>query len=82
MTPPLGRPVPDDLPTPRSYLKGDFRLIVWCEACRRQRELDFQTLVDQGHGEVPVLHLRFRCDNCGSRLTDAVVSGSHLGTKR
>jgi hypothetical protein len=49
LTPPP-EAAPDDLPTPRSYLKGHFRLIVWCKACRRQRDLDLQTLVHQGHG--------------------------------
>jgi hypothetical protein len=29
-------------------------------------------------GDIPIVNLRFKCENCGSRLTDCVVSGSHL----
>ena len=45
-------------------------------------ELEFRKIVDLGKGDVPVVKLRFRCENCGSRLTDCVVSRSHLGRKR
>ena len=71
-----------DLPTARSYLKSNVRLVIWCKACRHQREVEFQTIVDQGKGEVQIVHLKLRCTNCGSRLTDCVVSGSHTGPKR
>ena len=71
-----------DLSTARDYLKSEIRLVIWCKACRHQREIGFQTIIDQGRGEVPVVQLRFRCENCGSRLTDAAVSGSHLLPKR
>jgi hypothetical protein len=27
-----------------------------------------------GKGDVPLIHLRFRCSNCGSRLTDSLVT--------
>jgi hypothetical protein len=70
-----------DLPTARDY-KGNHRLVVWCRACRLQRELSFKTLVDDGRGDIPIINLRFRCTNCGSCQTDAVVSGSHLRPKR
>ena len=70
-----------EFPTSRAYLKSDFRLIVWCKACRNPRELSFRSLVDEEKGDVPVLNLKFRCNNCGSRLTNAVVSGSHFGPK-
>lgn len=56
-----------DLPTARDC-KGNHRLLVWCKACRVQRELSFKSLVDDGRG----VNLPFRCTNCGSRLTDAV----------
>jgi hypothetical protein len=59
-----------DLPTARDH-KGKYRLVVWCRACRLQRELSFKSLVDDGRGDSPVINLRFRCTNCGSRLTDA-----------
>ena len=70
-----------DLPTARAY-KGNHRLVVWCKACRYQRELSFKSLVDGGRSDIPVINLRFCCTNCGSRLTDTVVSGSHLTPKR
>ena len=52
--------------------------MIWCKACRHQIEIEFQTIVDQGKGDVPIVHLKFVCKNCGSRLTDCVVSGSHF----
>ena len=70
-----------DLPTARDY-KGNHRLVVWCRACRFQRELSFRSLVNDGRGDIPIINLRFRCTNCGSRMTDAAVSGSHLLPKR
>jgi hypothetical protein len=71
-----------DLPTARDYLKSHLRLVIWCKACRHQREIGFQSIIDQGKGEVPIVHLKFVCKNCGSRLTDCAVSGSHLTPKR
>ena len=47
-----------DLPTPRDY-KGNHRLVVWCKACRFQRELSFKSLVDDGRGDIP-------SSSCGS----------------
>lgn len=71
-----------DLPTARAYLKSNVRLVIWCKACRHQREIEFQTIIDQGKGDVPIVRLKFVCANCGSRLTDCAVSGSHLTPKR
>jgi hypothetical protein len=63
------------LPTPRSTLRSRYaRVLVWCKACRHQREADLQALADAGRGDVPLIKLRFRCSNCGSRLTDWVVT--------
>jgi hypothetical protein len=70
-----------DLPTARDYLKSHVSLIIWCKACRHQIEMEFSKIVDQGRGNTPVVKLRFRWENCGSRLTDCVMLGSHLGTK-
>jgi Zn finger protein HypA/HybF involved in hydrogenase expression len=70
-----------ELPTARDYLKSNVRLIIWCKACRHQIEMEFRKIVE-GEGDVPVVKLRFRCENCGSRLTDCVVSGSHLRPTR
>jgi hypothetical protein len=67
-----------DLPTARSYLKHNFRLMIWCRSCRNRREMEFREIVDQGEGDVPIVKLKFRCTNCKSLRTDAVVSGSHL----
>jgi len=38
-----------DLPTARDY-KGNHWLVVWCKACRFQRELSFKSLIDDGRG--------------------------------
>jgi hypothetical protein len=50
-------------------------------ACRHQREVDLQALVDAGRGDVPLIKLRFRCSNCGSRLTDFVVTTKNTGPR-
>ncbi len=77
------RAVPStDLPIASAYLRFDYRQVVWCKACRNQRELSFRSLVEDGKGDVLVAHLIFRCTNCGSRPTDAAVSGSHLTSKQ
>lgn len=60
-----------DLPTAKDY-KGGHRLLVWCKACRLQRELTFKSLVADGRSDIAIINLRFRCTNCGSRLTDSV----------
>jgi Zn finger protein HypA/HybF involved in hydrogenase expression len=59
-----------ELPTPRTTLRtGYVRVRVWCKSCRRQRDADLQALVDAGRGDVPLVEMRFRCSNCGSRIT-------------
>jgi hypothetical protein len=64
----------------RSTLRSSYaRVLVWCKACRHQREADLQVLVDSGHGDVPLIKLRFWCSNCGSRLTDWVVTAKNTG---
>jgi hypothetical protein len=66
-----------ELPTPRTTLRARYvRVLVWCKACRHRRDADLQGLVDAGRGDVPLVHLRFRCANCGSRLTDFVVTAT------
>jgi hypothetical protein len=64
----------DTLPTPRTTLRGGYRLLVWCKACRRQEAADLQRLIDAGRGDMPLIKLRFRCTNCRSRLIDFVVT--------
>jgi hypothetical protein len=39
-----------------------------------QADPDLQAMVDSGRGDVPLIELHFRCSNCGSRLTDFVVT--------
>lgn len=68
--------MPDDLPTPRTTLRAGYvRVVVWCKACKHQREADLPALVDAGKGDVPLRELRWRRANCGSRLTDFVLTG-------
>ena len=73
---------PDDLPTPRSTLRSRYAcVLVWCKACRRQREAELQALMGAGRGDVPLIKLRFRCSNCGGRLTDWVVTAKNTGPR-
>jgi hypothetical protein len=66
----------DTLPTARSTLQvGYVRVLVWCKACRHQADADLGGLVASGHGDTPLVRLRFRCTACRSRLTDFVVTG-------
>jgi len=66
-----------ELPTPRSTLRARYvRVLVWCKSCRHRRDADLQALVDAGRGDVPLVRLRFRCANCGSSLTDCVVTAT------
>ena len=56
-----------ELPTPRTTLRSRYvRVLVWCKSCRHRRDADLQALVDAGRGDVPLIHLRFRCSNCRS----------------
>jgi hypothetical protein len=67
----------DGLPTPRTTLHARYvRVLVWCKACRHRRDADLKALVDAGKGDVPLVELRFRCSNCGSGLTDFVVTST------
>jgi hypothetical protein len=66
-----------ELPTPRTTLQtGYVRVLVWCKSCRHRCDADLQGLVDADRGDVPLIELRFRCANCGSRLTDFVVTAA------
>ena len=35
-------------------------------------------LIAAGRGDVPLVEMRWRCGNCGSRLTEFIVGGSHM----
>jgi hypothetical protein len=67
-----------ELPTPRSMACTSFRVHVWCKACRHAKDADLGALIAGGRGDVPLIQTRWRCGNCGSRLTDFVVVGSHI----
>jgi len=69
-----------DLPTPRSTLRANYRVLVWCKACKHQAEADLQHLIDDGRGDVPLIKLRYQCSNCasGSRFTDWVVTSGYM----
>ena len=54
-----------DLPTARDYLKSSVRLIIWCKAMQAP-DRDGVARSSIGKGDVPVVKLRFRCENCGS----------------
>jgi hypothetical protein len=60
------------LPTPRSRLRsGYLDVLVWCKACQHQSEADLQKLVAEG--DVPLVHLPFRC-KFGSRRTGIICT--------
>jgi hypothetical protein len=42
---------------------------------RLSRDADLQALVDSGRGVVPLVQLRWRCQQCGSNLIDVVACG-------
>ena len=48
------------------------------KACRHQAEAGLQKLVDEGRGDVPLIHLPFGC-RCGSRRTGIVCSSKYGG---
>jgi hypothetical protein len=64
------------LPTPGTKLRARYvTLLVWCKGgCQHQAEADLHRLVESGRGDAPLIHLRFRCSNCGSDRTDFVVA--------
>jgi len=47
------------LPTPRSTLRNDdhAQVLVWCKRCQHRSEADLQKLVEEGRGDVPLIHL-------------------------
>ncbi len=63
------------LPTVRTTLQARYvRLLLTCRSCLHQRDADLPALVETGRGDVPLIHLRFRCSRCGHRRIDAVVT--------
>jgi hypothetical protein len=43
---------PDDLPTPRSMVRTNFRGCVWCKACRYAKDAGLGAPIAAGRGEV------------------------------
>jgi hypothetical protein len=38
-----------------------------------------RTTLSAGYGDVPLIHLHYRCSNCGSRHTDWIVTSRYSG---
>jgi hypothetical protein len=51
---------------------------VWSKACRRAKDAELAALIAAGHGDVPLVQMKSRCGNCGSRRTEFVVGGSDM----
>jgi DNA-directed RNA polymerase subunit RPC12/RpoP len=64
----------DTLPTARSMLHADYLcVLVWCKARQHQAAADLQAIVDAGRSDEPQKGLKFRCTECGTRITDHVM---------
>ena len=50
------------------------RVVLTCWSCRHQRDADLQGLVDAGRGDVPLIHLRWRCSQCRSARIDMICT--------
>jgi hypothetical protein len=68
------------LPTPRSTLRNDAgaEVLVWCKTCQHRSKADLEKLIAEGRGDVPLVHLPFRC-RCGSRSTGIICATAHGG---
>lgn len=69
-----------DLPPARTTLAGGFRLDVWCKACQRTVDRDLGRLIDEGHGDVALTELPWRC-GCGSRQCGTIVTARRVGPR-
>jgi len=71
-----------NLPTARTHLAAGWLIeLVWCNACHHQAPADLQAIIDAGLGDVPLKDLRFRCAQCGSQRTDAVMGKGGVGAQ-
>jgi hypothetical protein len=65
--------------TPRTTLRCRYvRVLLTCWSCKHQRDADLVRLIAAGRGDTPLVQLRWRCANCGSRRIDMVCT-SHAG---
>jgi hypothetical protein len=68
--------IADNPPTARSMLLQDgwLCLSVRCRGCLHQALADLQAIIDAGQGDKPLKDMKFRCTECGSSRTSAVVT--------
>lgn len=52
-----------------------------CRSCLHRRDADLQALIDAGKGDVPLVHLKWRCARCGHRKIDMVVTAKDSDVK-
>jgi hypothetical protein len=64
----------NELPPARTTRQTGYVRLLTCRSCLRSRDADLHGLVDGGHGDVPLTHLKFRCSYCGHREIDAVIA--------
>jgi hypothetical protein len=65
------------LPTPRTTVRVRYvSLLVWCKGgCQHhQADADLHRLMESERSDVPLIHLRFHCSNCGSDRPNFVVT--------
>jgi hypothetical protein len=76
LMPPDKRPDLHELPTPRTTLRARYvRVSLTCRSCFHQRDADLQGLIEAGHGDTPLIRLRWRCARCGHRRIDMICTG-------
>ena len=66
------------LPTVRSTRALKHEVYAACAVCHRSKQLDLKKLEAAGHGDVPLVELKLRCE-CGSRRTSITVTGGWHG---
>ena len=73
-----------ELPTPASTLRADYvrvRLDCRSRCAAYPGSADLQKLIDAGQGDTPLVKLRWRCAECGSRLVNAMVAPKRMTPK-
>ena len=71
-----------ELPTPASTLRADYvRVRLDCRSCLHTGSADLQKLIDAGQGDTPLVKLRWRCAECGSRSVNAMVTPKRMTPK-
>ncbi len=68
------------LPTARSIL-GNADVVLICKACDRSVDADLPVIIAGGHGDLPLIELKWRCAMCQSTKVTMVVSGARIGRK-